>query len=161
MRHFIKPSVKLGLLGGVVYIALNTSMSTDIPTAVASNTTSGPTVIELRPVVEMVTISKSGLDIAVLDVPVNEPKLEVAKVEVAKVEVTSVVDDMMATVIPAVDVIDEIAPVTEVVKWFEPAVRKVAVYPPTKPQYYYGSNNRFLPPPPPLYFPPMPVIPYF
>jgi hypothetical protein len=156
MKHFLKPAVKLGLLGGVIYVAGNAGLSSlqqTQPVAVAqiTSTTSGPEIIELSTI-------KSIPELQALPEP-----MDISPVVVAD---TTPVPDVPAEIIPAVSTPEPVEVKSTVVKKASPVQRYRVAFPPMPPalpQQYYGYQPDFnfpaFKPMPPM--PPMQPMPYF
>jgi hypothetical protein len=158
MKHFIKPSVKLGLLGGVVYIAIGV-MEKDQNITVAS-VSSGPSVV---------------IDTSSNIVPIETPKIQTVKAEVETSEPTSILatNTIVDSVQPVVSVIEEVVDYDfPEVKTIVPTVEKtIAAAAPkinkTFNKYYrtyypVAHRNTYIPMAPMAPIPPIPpMMPFF
>jgi hypothetical protein len=164
MKHFLKPAVKLGLLGGVIYVAGNaglTSLQQTQPVAVAQLTpsTSGPVVIEMKTNSDGIRPEPLTMaEIVVPEVlPVATPIEDVNTIVIAEAETESLAEN-----IPAVSKPEPVEVKSTVVKRQPVQQRYRVAYPlPQRmPQQFYGYQPNFQEYQFPE-IPPMPPMPYF
>jgi hypothetical protein len=163
MKHFLKPVVKLSLLGGVLYLAASTGLSSlteTQPVAVAkfTPTNTGPQLIDLNDI--SINIAPEPLTVAEVFVPEMLPIAEPVHADV--IVIAEVTPEAVVNAIPAVTTNQPKVVKPTLVKRAKPVQRYRVAYPlpPRMPQQYYGYNPNFenykFPE-----IPAMPPMPYF